>query len=122
MQIEHEYLRNVLLHANVGIARDDYNQNGGNQTLWATGAGATYLLNRNMQLGLAYDFVARQSSGNAGNGNTLVITTPTLVSSGGAFGSTGAGSTGAASAASLTQNLGGNYTDHRIMLQLRLAL
>lgn len=99
LRVDHEYLRNVLLRANVGYYRDDYNQGGGSQTLWATGAGATYLLNRNMQVGLSYDFYARQSGG-ANAGTTVVTTT----------------------SGTQVTNFGAGYTDHRIMLQLRFAL
>ena len=92
LRVDHEYLRNVLLQANAGLAVDQY-RNSGNQKLYTLGTGATYLVNRNMTLGGTYTFLRRDSGSNvnvniAGDG----------------------------------PNLGGNYTDHRILFQLRLGL
>jgi hypothetical protein len=63
LRVDHEYLPNVLLRANMGAYLDDYSNGGGNQEYYTTGVGVTYLLNRNMQVAASYDFIARQSSG-----------------------------------------------------------
>ena len=67
-------------------------QGGGSQTLYSAGAGITYLLNRDFELLASYDFSARQSD----------ISFTTLGIKGQAFGP--------------------SYTDHRILLQLRVRL
>ncbi len=64
-RVDHEYRRNVILTGTAGITRNEY-RTGGEQTLYAAGLSATYLLNRYAGLTTAYDFVARQSSGNLG--------------------------------------------------------
>lgn len=90
LTVDHEYLRNVLLNANAGFALNEYDQGQGKQTRYTTGAGVTWLLNRNMRLGATYDFTARQSDA-----------TGTLTQG---------------------QRFGGNYTESRYLLQLRLGL
>ncbi len=93
LRVDHEYLPNVLLRANAGAYYTDYRSGGGNQALYTFGAGVTYLMSRNVQAGVSYDFTARDS-GSTGN-----------------FGLLGT-----------QQNFGSSYTDHRIVLQLRLRL
>lgn len=61
VRVDHEYLRNVLLQASAGFYHNQY-RGGGDQTLYTLGAGATYLLNRNVGVSAAYDFAARQSA------------------------------------------------------------
>lgn len=65
LRVDHEYLRNVLFAASAGVTKNDY-RTGGNQVLYTAGAGATYLLNRNIGLTGTYDFIARTSSANTG--------------------------------------------------------
>lgn len=93
LRVDHEYLPNVLLRGDAGAYFTQYSGGGGNQALYTVGAGVTYLLNRNMQVAASYDFSARDS-GTSGNA-TLGLT---------------------------GQPFGSSYTDHLIMLQLRLRL
>lgn len=72
LRVDHEYLRNVLLQANAGVYHNEY-RGGGDQTLYALGAGATYLLNRNVGVSATYDFLAR-TSGSSGNNGSLGLT------------------------------------------------
>jgi hypothetical protein len=60
VMVDHEYLRNVLLHGEVGVTDDIY-PGGGTQTLYEAGAGVTWLLNRNMRLSLTDTLTARRS-------------------------------------------------------------
>jgi hypothetical protein len=99
LNVDHEYLRNVLFTVRGAFYRDDYQQNGGHQSLYNAGFDATWLLNRTMRLGATYDFYARQSG---------TATTSAL--------NAGLGPQGQ------TFGFGGNYTDNRIVLQLKLGL
>lgn len=92
LRLDHEYLPNVLLHASGGIYFTQYRDNIGNQSLYTFGLGATYLMNRNMQLGVGYDFTGRNSPG----GISFGLLGPVSETS--------------------------NYTDHRIALTLKLRL
>ncbi len=94
VRVDHEYLPNVRLRADAGVYFTNYETGGSSQTLYTVGAGATYLLNRNMQMTFSYDFSARDSNQGAN--------TQTIVNGVEIFGS--------------------NYTDHRVTLQLRLGL
>ena len=92
VRVDHEFRRNILLNGTAGVFYNEYN-GGGAQTLYAAGAGASYLLNRNAAVTASYDFAARQSS------NNQVFTTTTR-----------------------NQVFGSSFTDHRILLGVRLAL
>jgi hypothetical protein len=63
LRVDHEYLPNLLLRADAGVYFTNYSTGGGNQTFYTIGAGATYLLNRNIRLVFGYDFTGRDSSG-----------------------------------------------------------
>ena len=89
LRVDHELRRNILLTATAAISRDEYTV-GGNQTLYSSNLGATYVLNRYAGVGATYDFSTRTGSTTALNLNGF-------------------------SAAS-------NYTDHRLLLQLKLSL
>lgn len=54
LTIDHEYLRNVLLKASIGLQRADFFQ-GGHQTGTTAGVGITWLINRNARLSFTYD-------------------------------------------------------------------
>ncbi len=66
-KIDHELMRNVLISANGSYGNDDYR--GADRTDKRAGAGvaATYLVNRNVGLRLAYDYLKLDSSGTAKN-------------------------------------------------------
>jgi hypothetical protein len=67
LRVDHEYLRNVLLDGYIGLQRADYLGQNSSETLYQFGAGATYLVNRNVRLSLTYDLVDRQGSRNFGS-------------------------------------------------------
>jgi hypothetical protein len=54
--LDHEYLRNVLLHAHVGIDRATYLQGGGTETSYGLGANVTWLMNRHVRVSASYSF------------------------------------------------------------------
>lgn len=69
LRVDHELLPNVLLYAGGGYYFDQY-QGIGNQSLASVGVGGRWLLNRRMQLGASYDFVAR-TTGSAASVSAL---------------------------------------------------
>ncbi len=124
LRVDHEYLRNVLLQANAGVYYNEYN-GGGNQTLYTIGAGATYLLNRNMGVTATYDFVARPSSGSSGAGQQFTTSGQPFSTVGQPFSTVGQpfGGTGS-QFGPVGQRFGSDsgYVDNRILIQLRLSL
>ncbi len=54
LTIDHEYLRDLLLHASVGLQRADFFQ-GGYQSGTVAGLGMTWVLNRSVRLSATYD-------------------------------------------------------------------
>lgn len=100
LRVDYELQRNVLLRASGGLLHDDYSQGQGAQDLYTFGGGATWLLNRNMQLRGDYDYTRRLSS-NTGN-------------LGGVFGQQFGQGFG--------QAFGQSFAENRFLLQLRLAL
>jgi hypothetical protein len=54
LSIDHEYLRNVLLNASIGLQQAAYLQ-GGQQSGYTFGLGATWLINQRMRLSATYD-------------------------------------------------------------------
>lgn len=56
LAVDHEYLRNVLLHGHVSVQNANYFQSPTQQTLYNVGGGITWLINRNMRLTASYDF------------------------------------------------------------------
>jgi len=58
--VDHEYQRNILLQGRFSIQNANYIQSHTTQTLYDTGASATYVLNRNLRLSASYDFIAAQ--------------------------------------------------------------
>jgi hypothetical protein len=64
IRVDHELLPNVVLFAGGGYYFDQY-QDIGNQSLASVGAGANWLLNREMQLSGGYTFVARTTGTSA---------------------------------------------------------
>lgn len=61
-RVDHELLRNVLLNAVAGYTRDAYKRSPRKDSYWELGAGARYLLNRNLGIGVNYRYSKR--SGN----------------------------------------------------------
>lgn len=54
LTIDHEYLRNLLFKASIGLQRADFFQ-GGYQTGTTAGLGVTWVMNRNARLSFTYD-------------------------------------------------------------------
>jgi hypothetical protein len=67
LRVDHEYLPNVLLRADLGAYSADYSAGGGTQVYYTAGVGVTYLLNRNMQLAASYNFIGSQSNASGTN-------------------------------------------------------
>lgn len=61
LDVNHELLRNVLLNANVGYIRDDFEGIDRSDNTIRAGAGVSYLLNRHLSLDATYDFSTRSS-------------------------------------------------------------
>jgi hypothetical protein len=64
LEVDHEYLRNVLLQASAGYQAADYIQTGQTQTSYTLGTGAQWLINRRMRLGLTYAFTQQTGLSN----------------------------------------------------------
>jgi hypothetical protein len=64
LDVTHELLRNVLLNANVGFERDDFQGTARADNIYSAGAGVTYLINRNLSLDANYRFTTRDSDDN----------------------------------------------------------
>ncbi len=62
LTVDHEYARNVLLQGRLAVDHAEYLQNGGEATLYSTGASISYLFNRNMRVTLSSDVQARTGS------------------------------------------------------------
>lgn len=63
--VDHELQRDLLLHASVGLQRADFLQGGTQQNGYSIDVGATWLVNRHIQLSATYDFSGQQGSGTA---------------------------------------------------------
>ncbi len=62
LTIDHEYFRDVLLTASVGVQRAVYLQ-GGQQSGYGIGVGATWLVNRSVRISATYDLTSLGSGG-----------------------------------------------------------
>ena len=60
LTLDHELRRDLLLHASAGLQHADFLQGGPPQTSYALGVGATWLMNRRVQLSATYAFTAQQ--------------------------------------------------------------
>ena len=60
--VDHELLRNLILRGRVSFANNDFNDNPRNDDIIGAGASVLYLLNRNFDVGLAYDYTNRDSN------------------------------------------------------------
>ena len=64
--VDHELYRNILLQGNVHVEKAEYQGANYTQTNYGGGGGVTYLMNRNVQLSLSYDFTEQDSTGVGG--------------------------------------------------------
>jgi hypothetical protein len=69
--VDHEYLRNVLLRGYIGYQNAAYNSTDASQNFYLAGASVSWLLNRNLRLGVSYDFI-NQSGVTNGTTNSPV--------------------------------------------------
>lgn len=65
LTLDHEWQRDLLLHASAGVQRADFLQGSTQQTSYSLGAGATWLAGRNVQVSATYDFTQQWGSGTA---------------------------------------------------------
>lgn len=63
LTVDHELQRDLLLRAYVGAQHATFLQGGTQQTSATFGFGATWLVNRWVQLSATYDFTAQQGAG-----------------------------------------------------------
>lgn len=60
--VDHELLRNFLLNANGSVQFNSYRGISRDDTVYRAAASGRYLLNRNLYVSLAYEFIKRESS------------------------------------------------------------
>jgi hypothetical protein len=61
LDVTHELLRNVLLNANIGYERDEFQGTSRTDNIYSAGGGVTYLINRNLSLNANYRYTHRDS-------------------------------------------------------------
>lgn len=66
LTIDHEYLRDLLFKASIGLQKADFFQ-GGHQTGTTAGLGVTWVMNRNARLSFTYDQTDLHGSSSAAN-------------------------------------------------------
>jgi hypothetical protein len=62
LTLDHEYGRDILLHASAGLQRADILEGGAVQTGWTLGAGATWLLSKRVHVAATYDISGLQAA------------------------------------------------------------
>ena len=104
LQMDHEYLRNVILSIHAAYFIDDYSGTGAgsstSQTYFTGGFGGSYALNRNVRLAADYTYSTRNS------GNPQAVSAASLTTDFAQFGGA----------------FGGNYSENTFRLTLRFAL
>lgn len=69
LRIDHELLRNVLIGAEAGYVRNDYENTDRTDNRFDAGADITYLINRHFSVGAAYNFSKRDADGDDAGDN-----------------------------------------------------
>ncbi len=104
LQMDHEYLRNVIFTIHAAYILDDYSGTGAgsatSQTYFTGGLGGSYALNRNLRLAADYTYSTR------GGGNSQTVSASSLNTNFAQFGGA----------------FGGNYSENTFRLTLRFAL
>ena len=104
LQMDHEYLRNVIFTIHAAYILDDYSGTGAgsatSQTYFTGGLGGSYALNRNLRLAADYTYSTR------GGGNPQTVSASSLNTDFAQFGGA----------------FGGNYSENTFRLTLRFAL
>lgn len=62
LSLDHELRRNIILSANAGYDRDEYQGINRDDDIWTFGGGAKYLVNRHFQLYANYNYINRNSN------------------------------------------------------------
>ncbi len=62
VNVDHELLRNVLLNSSFGVSDAEFTGSNRQDTYFTYALGANYLMNRNINIGLRYDFTTRDST------------------------------------------------------------
>jgi hypothetical protein len=65
LSVDHEFMRNIILQGRAGLQYAEFLQGGSTQTNFTTGAGVTWLFNRDLRLSLDYDFTQQTGAANA---------------------------------------------------------
>ncbi len=75
LALDHEYRRNLILHASAAVQQADFLQGGGSQTGYAIGLGATWLLSRTVHLAATYGLSERHGGSTASYTRHLALLT-----------------------------------------------
>ena len=92
--IDHECLRNMLLHGSAAYNIAEYRSGGGSQTLYTAGAGVTYLANRYARVSARYDSSPANPASTAVRGCLARPLAATTTTTAGCFSSGSAGDAG----------------------------
>ncbi len=60
--IDHELLRQLIVSVRGGVSESDFRGNGRSDTSWRAGVGATYFINRTLNLDFSYEYRNRESN------------------------------------------------------------
>jgi hypothetical protein len=78
LAVDHEYRRDLLLHASAAAQRADFLQGGGQQSGYAAGVGVTWLMRRSVHVSASYDVSALRGAFPAGYTRHLALLTVRL--------------------------------------------
>ena len=70
--VDHELYRNILLQGHVRFENATYQGSSLQQTNYGGGAGVTYLINRNVQVAVSYEFIEHDSTSSGANQVVLI--------------------------------------------------
>ena len=70
--VDHELYRNILLQASVHLDKANYQNSNNQQTIYGGAVGATYLINRNVQTALSYQYIQHDDTGSS-FGQSIVL-------------------------------------------------
>ena len=72
--MDHELLRNVLIGAEGGYVRDDFEGSDRTDNRYDAGADVTYLINRHFSVGAAYQYSTRDSDSDTAEFDSNIFT------------------------------------------------
>ena len=70
--VDHELYRNILLQASVHLDKANYQDSNNQQTIYGGALGVTYLINRNIQTALSYQYIQHDDTGSS-FGQSIVL-------------------------------------------------